>query len=171
MEGGISSGHYYIDAINTTYNGNTYNTYTAFDNAFWSWNYLTVADLDLGTFSGSKIAAFTADLDDPDLFGWATFYIDGTLINNGNRPDQNWDHARVAMNLYALDNWGLTSSDEHNWLAAHEVGHALGLDHHTDFASVMDDTFYTNTAEHKGVQNGWNYPQQDDEDGVQYLYD
>lgn len=172
LEGGISSGHYYNGTSDTTYNGKRYDIHKAFDGAFSLWKNATDMDLSLGSnISGAKISAFQAEyLDDAFLYGWTHFYKDGSLLNErygqGSGPSENWDKAYVFLNLYAIDDYGMDWV-EYRAVAAHEIGHALGLQHNSE-ESIMNNSFINDVP--VIFTNGWTYPQQDDIDGVNNLY-
>lgn len=166
MEGGISSGHYSIQApVTTVYNGTTYYIMRAFNSGFQTWNNNSIANLTSGSSSGAKVIAYSMnDTDQEDLLGKCVWYQGTTRMDI---PYQNWTKAYIFLNIHAIDHHGL-SETEYRAVAAHEIGHAFGLSHDTGQASLMDSGFDPHPA---FLTNGWYTPQSDDIRGVERLYE
>lgn len=95
----------------------------------------------------------------------ATFFYDenSNLMNpSAGDPSDDWKFVFIKMNHYYLydeiDSLSLQST------AAHEMGHALGLAHNTDKSTLMYPYI------DRYLDNHIYYPQNDDINGVEFLY-
>ena len=109
-----------------------------FADAFASWSqwanidFALVADdgtpsgLDFGPGHGGQIRIGAARMDTSRVFGFSIIGPGGTNDGFGAPAD-----------IFMSANFGRWDSDDLMFVALHEIGHSIGLDHSLDFSSVM----------------------------------
>lgn len=137
---------------------------TVFKNAFSDWN-ATYPSTDFKfkeTYSPSTatIRCNTYKNKYDGLNGYCELNVSGAgFVSNINKePNDDWTAARIYINEEALSN---TAADFDKGVAAHEIGHAIGLAHNNIKTVLMCPASLGRTATE---------PTDDDIDGVIYLY-
>lgn len=167
MIGGISSRYWsYYNPGGLSPEAGGY--FTPIDNGVTSWNSSSTpayfSPLPWNDPTSIQIYYVVADYGSTGWTGATQFYDEDDILINPNyeAPDEDWSYTIVKLNHYYLESRDDSQSLQST--TAHEMGHALGLLHVTDMATLMYPTIDRYDVE--GVYT----PQDDDEDGINAIY-
>jgi hypothetical protein len=161
---GSNNRYYYITSSISTYAG-------LIDNAVSSWVYTTsrlgittpISIVKTTTQSASVfdfyLTTMLADYGTIGQTNWFTY--SGSVTRADGTPTSNWDWTKITFNTNTFSEINLLNNTQRQGVAAHELGHAMGLAHIWDKNSIMYP--YGNTVQ---VYQ----PQGDDCDGINHLY-
>jgi hypothetical protein len=167
-------------SVKTIHSGYTYyySHWLEVQHAVNDWNntqYTKIWFVSTDDKSKSILDFMNTSFPDTQLMGQTTFWIGNNMVDP---KTTNWYWAKVEMNSNPYYNWRINtltgqSSNEiavgkirHN--AAHEMGHALGLDHVGQYFWNYDKLMYPNANSY--YLNGIIGPTADEVSGVQDIY-
>ncbi|PWK06243.1 matrixin family metalloprotease [Tumebacillus permanentifrigoris] len=161
---------YFNDCSTYVYNGTSINFYSAVQSGVSSWNNTsnTKVLMNQTTTQAQSVMDFhNQDVGDPSVLGQTSFWNNATKVDP---TTTNWYWTRVLMNQNA--DWAYFAqaalykdmNAKARYTAAHEEGHALGLNHAPSSTALM----YGTSAPY--VYYNITTPQTDDVAGVQGIY-